>query len=422
MTKFPKLYRIGATGKELVWMIWVEDDTIYESYGQVGGKLVDPGSGKLCKATNVGRSNERTPEEQALFEAESKWKKKLDKYEPKCEKGIKMAKEATDHKKTHGSNAKGGKARVNKDVYIVDKIPSYHKIGIMKGPEYKGKHDISEGGYVQPKYDGYRCKASCVDGKGVMTSSNGNQIVFLKHIKDDIASAIETFCRETDYKIKDICLDGEVYVHDPVDEDGKPITDRFNGCVTKCCNVRASKPHPYEPQMKYYVFDIDIDLPQNERIKLLKEFFSHVKNRSSLVMAPSYFIKSVEKMEKYIDYFIDEGYEGLIFRYKNGEYVPKKQMGLNAPVFKYKRMQDHEFEVIDAKPEVGKRSGRVVWICKTEDGVEFKASQPGETEYCRQLYKDRKKYIGKMLTVKFQDFSKDGAPRFPIAKAFRDNE
>lgn len=420
--KFPALYRIGARDKELVWKIWVEDDTIYETYGQVGGKLVDPGSGKQCKATNVGRANERTPEQQALFEAESKWKKKLDKYQPKCDKGLKIAKEAESHKKTHGTNAKGGKARNNEDVFVVDKLPSYHNIGIMKGPEYKGKHDISGGGYVQPKYDGYRCKASCIDGQGVMTSSSGNQIVFLKHIKKDIASAIEKFCKETDYEIEDICLDGEIYVHDPVDENGDPIKDRFNGCVTKCCNVRASKPHPYEPQMKYYVFDIHNDLSQKERIAMLKEFFTYVPKKSSLVMAPSFFVKTVDKMEQYIEHFISEGYEGLIFRYKSGEYIAKKKMGLDAPVFKYKKMQDHEFEVIDAKPEVGKRSGRVVWICKTEDGVTFKASQPGETEECRRMYKEKEKYIGKLLTVKFQDYSKDGAPRFPIAKAFRDNE
>lgn len=419
-----ELYRIGAGGKELVWKIWTEGDTIYESYGQVGGKMVDPGEGKKCKATNVGRANERSPEEQALFEAESKWKKKLEKYTPKSKEGIEMANKFKEFKKTHGSNAKGGKVRDNSKFFIVDEIPPHHNTGIMKGPEYKGKHDISEGGYVQPKFDGYRCKASmCTkSGEGVMTSSSGSQIVFLEHIKKDITNSIRAFCEATKTKIKDVCLDGEVYVHNPVDKNGDKIEDRFNKCVTKCCNIRASKPHPYEVQMKYYVFDIHNTLPQNERITLLKQFFEFVPKTSSLVMSPSYFVKSTSKMEQYLEHFIKSGYEGLIFRYKKGEYTPKKKTGLDAPIFKYKRMQDHEFEVIGANEEVGKRAGRVVWVCKTENGHSFKVSQPGETEECRELYKQRKEYFGKMLTVKFQDYSDDGIPRFPIAKAFRENE
>ena len=44
---FSELYRIGAGGKELVWKIWTEGDTIYETYGQVGGKMVDPSTNEV---------------------------------------------------------------------------------------------------------------------------------------------------------------------------------------------------------------------------------------------------------------------------------------------------------------------------------------------------------------------------------------
>ena len=127
-------------------------------------------------------------------------------------------------------------------------------------------------------------------------------------------------------------------------------------------------------------------------------------------------------MEEFLDYFISDGYEGLIFRYKEGEYVHKKKTGLDAPIFKYKKMQDHEFEVVGANQGTGRAKGKVIWVCVTEDGKEFKPTQNGTTEYCQQLYRDRKQYIGKMLTVKFQDYTKDGVPRFPIAKTFRDYE
>lgn len=417
--KFPKLYKDGANGKERLWQIWTDDDTVYETYGVVGGKMVDPGNGKQCPATNVGRANARSPGEQAAFVAESKWKKKVDGgYRPKCSKGKKMVEEMLAHKKKHGSNAKGGKGRDSSEMCIVDEIPDWHNVGIMKGPEYKGKHDVSDGGYVQPKYDGVRCKGSAVDGQGVITSSGANQFVFLSHIKRDLAVALEAF---RDAGHGDVCVDGELYAHDIFDADGEKIKDCFN-VVTRCCNIRASKPHEYEGQIKYYIFDIDCDLPQRDRLDLLKLFFKGVRKGSSLVMAPTYYVKSSQKMDAFLDYFIEEGYEGLIFRRREGEYIHKKKTSLDAPIFKYKKMQDAEFEVVGANQGTGRAKGKVIWVCVTEDGKEFKPTQNGTVEYCRELYLNREQYIGKMLTVKFQDYTKDGVPRFPIAKAFRDYE
>ena len=421
MTDFPKLYKIGARGEKRVWHIWTEDDHIYESYGMVGGKLTDPGDGTQCKATNVGRANERSPDEQTVFRAESKWKKKVEGgYEPESARGKKMAAEFAAHKKAHGSNAKGGAVRDNKSMHVVDEIPPHHKLGIMKGPPYNGKQDVSGGGYVQPKFDGVRAKASTFDGQGIVTSSNGNQYVHLAHIKKDIAEAIAAFCDNTDYFESDICLDGELYAHEIYDN-GKRVKDVFK-FVTSCCNIKASKPHPCEEQIKYHVFDIHIDLPQKERILMMKEFKKYLPKGTSLVIAESYFCKSKEKMEEFMDYFTDQKYEGLIFRHKDAMYIDKKKTGLNAPFFKYKRFQDAEFEIIGAEEGVGRAKGKVTWVCITDKGKKFNATQEGTTEYSRDLFKNRKKYIGKMLTVMFQDYSADGKPRFPIAKGVRDYE
>lgn len=72
---FPPLERTSLD-KTRVWSIWVEDDTIYTQFGNKGGKLrTNP---KVCTAKYLGRPNEISAHENAVKEAERKWKAQLD--------------------------------------------------------------------------------------------------------------------------------------------------------------------------------------------------------------------------------------------------------------------------------------------------------------------------------------------------------
>jgi hypothetical protein len=73
--QFPLLYSRTKTGAIQTWSIYVEGFKFKTSYGHVDGK-VQHTQWTECNATNIGKKNERTPEMQALFEAESIWKKK----------------------------------------------------------------------------------------------------------------------------------------------------------------------------------------------------------------------------------------------------------------------------------------------------------------------------------------------------------
>jgi hypothetical protein len=46
----------------------------------------------------------------------------------------------------------------------------------------------------------------------------------------------------------------------------------------------------------------------------------------------------------------------------------------------------------------------------------------GTLESRRKMWNNRKNYLGKDLTVKFQGKSKNGIPRFPVGVAVRDYE
>lgn len=418
-TKFPILYKQGAK-KILVWEIYAIDDRYFTSNGTLDGKMTDPGDGTLCTYKNKGRSNERTPSQQAIFEAESKWKKKLATgYFPQEDdlEGVKRATQVLNLRKKVGSNSKGGKIRDTKKMFILDEIPEHHNVKIMKGPPYDpNKHDISQGGFVQRKFDGYRCKVSVnSDLQVCMTTSQGSQIVFLEKLKNIICTFYKNIKK---YKTKDIVLDGELFVHNPVDENGEPLKDVFN-FATSCISTNASKPHPLEDQICYRVFDLDMDeTTQKQRLKILFELFETFEN-DQLKPAKTTFVKDVDKLNRYLNKFLKEGYEGLIWRRAHNHYYHGKRTAKDCEFFKMKKMEDAEFQVVDFTEGKGKQKGCVVWICETENGQEFRAKQIGSFEKSREYFENGNEYVGEMLTVTYQELTKDGIPRMPVAKGFR---
>ena len=75
--KFPILYHEGKGGAIVQWEIWTERNIIYAKHGQVNGKLQTT-PGIVCEGKNIGKSNETTPEKQAIVEAKSMWTNKVE--------------------------------------------------------------------------------------------------------------------------------------------------------------------------------------------------------------------------------------------------------------------------------------------------------------------------------------------------------
>jgi len=77
MKIFPTLYSRTATGAIQTWKVIVDGDSYYTEYGHLDGVITSTNP-TVCKGTNINRSNENSPEDQALFEAKATWKKKRD--------------------------------------------------------------------------------------------------------------------------------------------------------------------------------------------------------------------------------------------------------------------------------------------------------------------------------------------------------
>jgi len=232
---------------------------------------------------------------------------------------------------------------------------------------------ISTPFYVQPKLDGVRLLVS----KDGCFSRTGKPVSGVEHLSKGLK--------------KGEWLDGECYDPDMSFED---ITSAFKTNPTS---------------LKFYVFDyFDMnqpDLPFTERMKRVTVETQLVHNKSDV--------------KKYHDKFVEQGHEGVMIRDSKSTYEVGKRSNY---LLKYKEFQTEEYEIVGAKTGHGRDADAVVWVCKNKDGHEFTVRPEGTIAQREEHYKNYKKYLGKMLTVRFQNLTALGVPRFPVGVCIRDYE
>ncbi|HIJ11303.1 TPA: hypothetical protein HA278_04560, partial [Candidatus Woesearchaeota archaeon] len=118
-----------------------------------------------------------------------------------------------------------------------------------------------------------------------------------------------------------------------------------------------------------------------------------------------------EQLMVYEDRYIKRGFEGSMARNKDSKYL----FGYRSKdLLKVKRFLDDEYEIIGFTDGISIEVGCLIFTCKTKDGQEFSVRPIGTHEERKEMYKKGDTYIGKLLTVKYQELSNDGVPRFPV--------
>jgi len=231
---------------------------------------------------------------------------------------------------------------------------------------------ISEPFYVQPKLDGIRLLVS----NAGCYSRTGKPVHGVEHLGKDL--------KDGEW------LDGEMYAANMTFED---ITSAFR------MNPSA---------LTFYVFDyFDLgrpDLPFAERRKYVTVETVLVKKKGDI---PTWHAR-----------FVDQGHEGIMIRDAVSTYEIGKRSNY---LLKYKEFQTEEYEVVGVKEGTGREKGAGIWECRVGNHV-FSAKPEGTLEFRRRIFRDREHYIGKMLTVRFQNLTAQGVPRFPVGVAIRDYE
>ena len=177
-------------------------------------------------------------------------------------------------------------------------------------------------------------------------------------------------------------------------------------------------------KLKFHVFDFfDLRAEALARDKMtFEQRWEYVKDS---IYNPHYeyvkttLVKSKKDLPKVHKKHVEEGHEGTMIRDRFSVYEVGQRSNY---LLKHKDFQTEEYEITGAKTGHGRDADAVVWVCKTQDGQQFNVRPEGTIIQREEDYKNHEKYIGKMLTVRFQNLTSLGIPRFPVGIVIRDYE
>lgn len=384
MSSFPILYGESLHGKRKMWSVAVESrgatGVIIVTHGYEDGKK-QVNERVVSEGKNIGKKNETSPLQQATNEAQALWNKKRDAgYAEAAAAGAGVAAAADDN------SDDGGSAPV-----AASGIP----LPMLAHDYNKRGKNIAFPCFAQRKLDGVRCFA--VSGKGLF-SRNGKAFPHLTHIRADVDSLPAG-----------TILDGELY--------SDTLTfQEIVGLVKKEKLVAADVAK--QAQIFLFVYDTLRPGTNAERNAWLTELFgSH--RFAALRPLVTDTCAGLDDVKRLHAAYVAEGYEGLMLRNMTGKYNPGHR---STDLQKYKEFLDEEFPIVGFKEGDGVEKGCVLWRCVTASGLEFDCRPRGTREDRIALFRNGPKYIGKKLTVRFQEWTTDGKPRFPVGLTIRDYE
>lgn len=396
MTKtLQTLYKIDTKGRLREWTMHIDGASFYAVKGLVDGKkTTDKATTTIAK--NVGRSNETTPEAQAELQAQAKFQKKLD-------SGYALNEVDAQKKKFYEPML----AHNFKD----------------RQDELVGKYPV----YSQPKLDGIRCIVRKEGDTLIGRTRNGKEIECIPHILKSLNGFFLAHPKAI--------LDGELYNHD--------LRDNFNKITSLVRKQRpiksdkmtdkafAKKQTEYQARVveaedviQYHVYDCpklnDVVNESQSFDFRIEELKSKLMTNKHIILVETSEVYSLGNLNSLYGQYLEQGYEGQMVRKNSSKYDNKRSTSL----LKRKEFIDAEYKVVDIDVGNGNRSGtakHLVCYCpKTK--TTFNSNIKGSFEYLKEIYDNRKDYIGQLATIKYFQLTPDGIPRFPYAIAFRNYE
>jgi len=357
------LYARSSTGKIKQWRVWTQGPTIITEHGFVDGKKQT--KPRTVKGKNLGKSNETTPKEQAVLEAQSKWNKQLD------------------------------KGYVTDPDGIPDEGAVELFLPMLAHSFEKKSHKVIFPCHVQPKLNGVRCLARKKDGGIVFWSRKAKYFNGL----DEIAVSLAQVLKEGQV------VDGELYVH------GWSFQKIISAVKKRRDDTKVLEYHLYDAPSPKEFADRCKDLSAL-RLRLRPAGIKNLKIVDTSYCADKEAIDRIEELA------VELKYEGVMVRNAAGLY---KYGHRSEDLLKIKRFVDGEFEIIGGKECEGD-PGTVTFRVKDTEGKEFDVRPVGTHEERSVYWKTLESLLGKMLTVKYQELSEAGIPMFPVGLVIRDYE
>lgn len=354
-----KIFKKDSKGKIRVLQYWTEGATLHQAGGLLDGALVY--NSKVCTGKNIGKTNETTPEQQAIFEMESTIKKKLQ------EDYFNTVEEAQTSE------------------VILPMLAKVYK-------EHKHKIDWTNC-YIQPKLDGQRC----------LIVKKGKNITLLSRDGIDIQEQHKSMNHilEAASKLQgDIILDGELYRENTDFQDIMKAIKKYRKGISE--------------SIKFYCYDTILNAPFSERLAEVNRNITQI-NEMTIQKLFTLRVSDEKDVNFYHEDFIANGFEGTIVRHGTSAY---KLNGRSDSLLKYKNFDDNDFLIVDIKPAENRPEWGIV-TCKLKDDITFDATPKMTEKEKAELLKNKSNYIGKTAIITHFGFTDAGVPRFPVFKGIR---
>lgn len=394
---FKALYGTASSGKTKMWSVEVKTKgtgaVILTTHGYTDGKMTTT-EREILVGKNLGKKNETTPLQQAIKEAQSDWNKKTEREGYKTSVAAAKRSEAAEASMAGASSSAAAAASNSSAAAEVSKSTEIPR-PMLAHPLDKRSSAAKWPAYAQQKLDGVRCLA--IAGKGAY-SRNALPFPHLELIQADV-----------DKLPAGTILDGEVYSD----------TVKFQALVGLVKKKKLTKDdEALLPKLYLCVYDIVMPGTYTERKAALEAIFKK-HTFKYLRLLPTDECKTPADMKRLHDKYVHEGYEGLILRNKDGLYKIGQR---SSDLLKYKEFLDEEFRIVGHTVGDGVEAGCVIWTCVTKEGLQFSVRPRGTHEERIEALKTAARMVGKKLTVRFQEWTEDKKPRFPVGLAIRDYE
>ncbi len=351
---------------------------IYSVYGTNGGKQVKSSYTVISVGKNIGKSNETTPLQQAMSNVESMYKKKI----------------------------QAGYRDVNSDISVITKNTTFmYPMALHSWEKYKSR--ISFPSIIQPKLDGLRCVANwnretmSVD----LFTRRGKGIDGFMEIRNELHDILENN--------QSIHIDGELYKHGM-------MLQEISGIVRNTNDERKSELY----LMTFDCFDVDNKgWVCEDRLEWLT---SNVGDLNYIKLVDTQFVESEEESNILMRTWVDQNYEGIIYKNPNAVYeFSKIKEKRSSQYIKRKKVEDSEFRIIGFTNGVGKFADMIIFELVTSNGYKFNSTPMGNAEYRKQLLVQAKRdfsiFENKLAKVRYDALSTDGVPvRARIVQVGRD--
>ena len=392
----PTIYGVEKNGKTKVWTARIYRDvlngfaTAEIEYGQLDGKK-QVTTREYTEGKNLGKKNETTPLQQCVAETKRKWQDKMEK------EGYSLVIPTSETQTTQTTTTDTIHASASKVFPMLAHTYEPHSAK-------NKKNDIAFPCYVQPKLDGLRCVCYMVE----CTSNEPN--VVAQSRTGAYFETVEHICAELRpilLKNPGLILDGELYTADMPFEELAGLIKKKKLSEADLQRVQS---------VKYHIYDIVVDgVPYSDRHARIVQTVDGPK--CHLEVVHTQLIHAAHEFRQAFGEYVASGYEGIMLRNVHGLY---RQNYRSHDLQKYKEFVESEYPIVGFKEADGRDKGTVIWMCQTAECRQFSVRPRGTQEQRRQWFQDGHKYVGKLLTVIYQELSELNVPRFPVGKAIRD--